>query len=125
MVVLSRALLIILLFASCSDRMIETDLYFGQTRPDGSLIPKDEWDNFKQTQIDRIFKEGSTTVTATGSWRDPVSHKLISEPSYKVTYYHKKSSLISKQIDSLRVIYKARFQQQSVLRVDKKSKASF
>ena len=105
--------------------MIETGLYFGQSKPDGSMITQTEWDNFKETQIARIFKEGSTTVTAAGSWYDPVNHKLISEPTYIVTYYHKKTPTISKQIDSLRNFYKEKFQQQSVLRVDKKIKASF
>jgi hypothetical protein len=105
--------------------MIQTDLYFGQSRPDGSMITKAEWDNFHKTQIARIFKEGSTTTTAVGNWFDPESHKLISEPTYVVTYYHKKSPQISKQIDNLRSIYKSKFQQQSILRVDKKSKVSF
>ena len=120
-----RILLILFLLTSCSSRMMETGLYFGQSKPDGSMITQEEWDNFKATQIARIFKEGSTTETATGSWYDPVSHKLISEPTYIVTYYHKKSPFISMQIDSLRNLYKSRFQQQSVLRVDKKIKASF
>ena len=120
-----RILVILFLFTSCSSSMIETGLYFGQSKPDGSMITQTEWNNFKDTQIARVFKEGSTTETATGSWYDPVSHKLISEPTYIVTYYHKKSPLISKQIDSLRTNYQTRFQQQSVLRVDKKVKASF
>ena len=105
--------------------MIQTDLYFGQSKPDGSMITKAEWDDFHETQIARIFKEGSTTTTVTGNWKDPVSHKLITEPTYVVTYYHKKSPQVSKQIDSLRNIYKNKFQQQSVLRVDKRSKVSF
>ncbi len=89
------------------------------------MVTKTEWDNFNETQIARIFKEGSTTINATGRWFDPVSHKLISEPTYVVSHCHKKSSLISKQIDSLRNIYKSKFQQQSVLRVDKKLKVIF
>jgi hypothetical protein len=105
--------------------MIKTDLYFGQSRPDGSMITKAEWDNFSETQIARVFKEGSTTTAVTGSWYDPVSHKLITEPTYIVSHIHKKSPLISKQIDSLRNFYKSKFQQQSVLRVDEKLKASF
>ena len=105
--------------------MIETDLYFGQSKPNGSMVTEAEWDHFKETQIARVFKNGSTITQATGSWYDPVSHQLISEPAYVVSYLHKRSPLISKQIDSLRNIYKSMFQQQSVLRVDKKLKASF
>ena len=105
--------------------MIETQLYFGQTRPDGSRITEREWNSFRETQIFRIFKRGSTTISATGSWLDPVTQKLISEPSYIVSYFHKRSPEISKQIDSLRDIYKNMFQQQSILRVDRKVQASF
>jgi hypothetical protein len=105
--------------------MVETDLYFGQSRPDGSMITQGEWNRFKETQILRIFKEGSTTISATGSWLDPVTQKLISEPTYVVTYFHKRSPAISKQIDSLRNLYKSMFLQQAILRVDKKVQASF
>ena len=104
--------------------MIQTDLYFAQSRPDGSLIDKADWDHFNETQIKRVFINGSTTVNATGTWHDPVSHKLISEPTHVVTYYYKKSAVVSKQIDSLITTYKTKFKQQSVLRVDKKVKVS-
>ena len=121
-----KILLACFILCSCSTpRMIETDLYFGQTRPDGSMITETEWKNFRENQIAKVFKEGCTVIKASGNWLDPVSHKLITEPSYVVVYYHKKTSQISQQIDSLRYWYKNIFQQQSVLRVDKKAKATF
>ena len=117
---------LLLVLASCSSsRYMETNLYFGQSKPNGSMITEEEWSHFKEKQIARVFKEGSTTVKAVGSWYDPVSKKLISEPTYIVTYYHKKSPKISKQIDSLTNLYKDLFQQQSILRVDKKVKVHF
>ncbi len=105
--------------------MVETQLFFAQSRPDGSLITTEEWNDFKTTHIARVFKEGSTTISATGNWYDTASHQLITEPTYVVSYVHKRSALISKQIDSLRSIYVVLFKQQSVLRTDKKVKASF
>ncbi len=121
-----KILLTCLILSSCSaSRMIETDLYFGQSKPDGSMITEIEWKNFKETKIDKVFKEGSTTIKVQGNWYDPESHKLITEPTYLVVYDYKKSSQISRQIDSLRYWYKSMFQQQSVLRVDKKVKATF
>lgn len=121
-----RLFIICLFFVSCSpSKMVETDLYFGQSKPNGSMITEIEWNNFKESQILRIFKEGSTTISATGSWLDPVTQKLISEPTYVVSYLHKKSPTISKQIDSLRNLYKSMFQQQAILRVDRKVQASF
>lgn len=115
-----------LVLCSCSvPRMVETDLYFGQSKPGGGTITENEWKSFKEDHIDRVFKEGSTVIKATGNWYDPVSQKAITEPTYVVAYFYKKSAPVSRQIDSLRYWYKHRFQQQSVLRVDKKVKATF
>lgn len=105
--------------------MIQTDLYFGQSRPDGTVITEAEWQSFKIEQLSRVFKEGSTTISATGNWYDPERHTLITEPTYVVVHHYKKSRQKSAQIDSLVNVYKVMFKQQSVLRVDKKVKAKF
>ena len=105
--------------------MIETDLYFGQSKPGGGMITEMEWKNFKEIRIAKVFKEGSTVVNSTGNWYDPVSHKLITEPTFVVIYFYKNSPKVSKQIDSLRYWFKTMFQQQLVLREDKKVKAKF
>jgi hypothetical protein len=122
-----KILLACFILCSCSTQriMVETDLYFGQTRPDGSMITETEWKNFRENQIAKVFKEGCTVISASGNWLDPVSHKLITEPSYVVIYNYKRSSQKSQEIDSLRSRYKNMFQQQAVLRVDKKAKATF
>jgi hypothetical protein len=53
-----KILLACFILCSCAaPRMIETDLYFGQSRPDGSMITEMEWKNFKENQIDRILKK--------------------------------------------------------------------
>lgn len=112
--------------ASCSrQRMIETNLYFGQSKPGGGMVTAKEWDTFKTNHIIKVFKEGSTVVSVTGNWFDTDKRELISEPTYMVIYFYKPSRNLSRQIDSLRSWYKQQFNQQSVLRVDKKTKASF
>lgn len=122
----SKLLTICIFLVSCSStKIIETSLYFGQSKPNGLMVTPEEWNNFKETQLERVFKEGSTTINVVGNWYDSSSKKLISEPTYLVTYYYKKSATTSKQIDSLRNLYKNLFQQQSILRVDKKVKANF
>jgi hypothetical protein len=121
-----KLFIICFLLCSCSSsRMIETDLYFGLTRPDGSMITESEWNNFRNNQIAKVFKEGCTIYNTSGNWLDPDTHKLITEPSRVVSHLHKRSTQISQQIDSLRYWYKMMFQQQAVLRVDRKVKASF
>jgi hypothetical protein len=121
-----KLLIACLFIVSCSpSRMVETNLYFGQSIPSGGMVTEEEWARFKDNYISKVFKEGSTVINATGNWYDPDSHKLITEPTYQVIYFYKKSAAVSKQIDSLRYWYKAMFQQQSVLRIDKKVKAAF
>lgn len=121
-----KLLLICVIFCSCSTtRRTETDLYFGQSKPDGTMISQSQWNNFKEDKLAKVFKEGSTVINATGQWLDPSTHQLITEPAYIVTCFYKKSPKLSRQIDSLRFWYKTTFLQQSVLRVDKKVRANF
>jgi hypothetical protein len=120
----TTALLLFLLLSCSPQRMIETNLYFGQSIPSGGMVTEAEWNQFKENYINKVFKEGNSVIKVTGAWYDPDNHKMITEPSYLVIYNYKPSSYISKQIDSLRYWYKKLFQQQSVLRVDKKVKAS-
>ena len=105
--------------------MVETSLYFGQSKPDGGKVTETEWNRFKEIHISKVFKEGSTVINVSGNWYDTALGKLITEPTYVVIYYHKPSPGLSRQIDSVRYWYKIQFNQQSVLRVDKKVKASF
>jgi hypothetical protein len=105
--------------------MMETNLYFGQSKPGGGTVTQDEWKAFKEKYIANTFKDGSTIVNATGHWLDTDTHKLITEATYVVTCYYKRSKSVSRKIDSLRYWYKTNFQQQSVLRVDRKVKAMF
>jgi Protein of unknown function (DUF3574) len=121
-----RLLIISFFLSSCSgQRWIETNLYFGQSKPSGGQVTETEWNHFRESYISKIFKEGSSVINVTGNWYDSQYHKLITEPTYKVIYFYKRSKQISIQIDSLRYWYKTLFQQQSVLRVDKKVKANF
>lgn len=114
-----------LLCACTSRRIIETDLYFGQSKPDGGSVSEEEWERFKSSQLSRAFKEGFTILDGRGAWYDPDNRRQITEPTYVVIYFHKPSGQVSKRIDSLRTWYKTAFNQQSVLRVDKKVKAAF
>lgn len=115
----------ILLTSCSSQRMIETSLYFGQSKPDGGSVSAKDWKEFKEKYVSKVFKEGSTVIPVEGNWMDTDTKKLITEPTYVVLYYYKKSASVSKQIDSLRYWYKTLYQQQSVLRVDRKVNAEF
>jgi len=119
-------IVVFIVFFSCSSsRMIETNLYFGQSRPDGSMITETEWNDFKQDYIDKVFKEGYSVFSLTGNWYDTAARKMITEPSYMVTCDYRNSRDISNRIDSICYWYKILFVQQAVLRVDRKVKLRF
>ena len=115
----------IVVLCSCSQRMIETSLYFGQSRPDGSTVTEEEWNEFKNAYILKVFKKGATTIPVSGNWYDPDQRHLIQENTYIVVSVYKQSDSLSHEIDNLRDQYKKLHRQQSVLRIDRKVKASF
>jgi hypothetical protein len=102
---------------------VETRLYFGQFKLDGGTVSENEWNDFVVQYVSRVFPEGSTVENANGNWYDTAQHKLVIEPSKVLTSINKPSRKLDKQIDSLRNWYKRLYQQQSVLRVDRKVNA--
>ena len=118
---LFRFLIISLLLCSCSgNRMTQTDLYFGQLTLNGDTLSEQQWNTFVQQHISKVFPNGFTVIPAAGYWYDTAQHHLITEPSRVIVSISKMSPHFSKQIDSLRYWYKTLYQQQSVLRVNKK-----
>jgi len=121
---LTRMILCCLVFCSCSTaKQVETKLYFGQFKLNGGTVSDQEWNDFVARYVSKVFPEGSTVENATGNWYDTATHKLIMEPSKVITAINKPSEKLNQQIDSLGYWYKTLYQQQSVLRVDRKVKA--
>jgi hypothetical protein len=121
---LTRIFLCCLVFCSCSTaRKVETKLYFGQFKLDGGTVSEKEWNEFVVHYVSKVFPDGSTIENASGNWYDTAQQKLVIEPSKVLTAINSPSARLDQQIDSLRYWYKQLYQQQSVLRVDRKVKA--
>lgn len=118
-----KPVLLLLFFTSCtnfqSQRMTKTELYFGLSKPDGSIIAPKDFQAFADTVIAKTFTEGSTLIDARGQWLGQ-DGKLVSEPSKVLIIVSKLNAEHSKQIELVREKYKKYFQQESVLRVDGK-----
>lgn len=97
--------------------MTETALYFGLSRPDGTVTQR-EWEAFRDDILVTQFSDGFTIVEGDGYWRNPKTGRSASEPSKVLVRIHSGSK--SDQAATAQVIetYKAKFQQHSVLRVD-------
>ncbi len=104
--------------------MTRTYLFFGQKTADGRPIAAVRWRRFRRTEIVRAFPEGFTVIDARGFWRTKKGHTLW-EGAKVVIRLHRGRPVDNTGIETLRRRYKARFQQQSVLRIDERVCASF
>jgi hypothetical protein len=121
-------LLIIFMISACSvfkgQKMTKTELYFGLSKFDGSMVSNKDWQAFADTVITKTFTQGSTLIDARGQWLGN-DGKLISEPSKILIIISKLNQEQSKQINLVREKYKKYFHQEAVLRVDKRVKVEF
>lgn len=97
--------------------MTQTTLYFGLNRPSGPVITADEWQRFVDNDVTPRFRDGLTVFDARGQWLGN-DGKVAREPSKALMLIHASDSASEKGIEALRGIYKSRFAQESVMRVD-------
>lgn len=104
---------------SCAtgDAMTQTTLYFGLNRPQGAAITEAEWQTFVDSEVTPRFKAGLTVFTAKGQWLGD-DGKLARENSKALLLIHAPDKASEQGIEALRAIYKQRFAQDSVMRVD-------
>lgn len=99
------------------DVMTQSTLYFGLNRPAGPAITAKEWQQFIDQDVTPRFQEGLSVFDAKGQWlgNDGV---LVRENSKALLLIHVADAASQQKIDTLRNIYKQRFAQDSVMRVD-------
>ena len=105
---------------------IRTELYFGLSKPDGSLVSTAEWNAFLDDHISRRFPDGLTVLDSTGRYLDS-QHQTIKEPSKIVIIFYspEKTSTANSNIAAIVTEYCSQFDQESVLRADSVEKTSF
>ena len=97
--------------------MTQTTLYFGLNRPQGAAISDAEWQGFVDGEVTPRFKDGLTVFAARGQWLGN-DGKLARENSKALMLIHRPDKASEQNIEALRAIYKQRFAQESVMRVD-------
>ncbi len=97
--------------------MTQTTLYFGLSRPAGADITATEWQHFIDSDVTPRFRDGLTVFDAKGQWLGN-DGKLAREQSKALMLIHGKDKESESKIETLRGIYKSRFKQDSVMRVD-------
>lgn len=106
------------------DIMTQSTLYFGLNRPAGPEITATEWQQFVDNDVTPRFREGLTVFNANGQWLGK-DGKLAREPSKALMLIHISDAESNNNIEKLRSIYKSRFNQDSVMRVDQKVCVAF
>ena len=94
---------------------VQIRLMFGLTRPDGSIIDGDDWQNFVNSEITPRFPAGFTVIDAQGQWYDAVAHRVTREASRIVWIVAPSSDRnLQPYLKSIRQAYQKRFSQQAV-----------
>jgi hypothetical protein len=104
---------------------VRTELYFGLNRKGGSNVSDEEFQEFLSEFVTPRFPNGLTFLDARGQWRENDS-TITREPTKVLILFYpsKERREASRKIEEIRVEYKRRFSQQSVLRVDQTEKIS-
>ncbi|HDR2751997.1 MULTISPECIES: DUF3574 domain-containing protein [Enterobacter] len=99
------------------NQMQQTTLYFGLSRPAGKDITGQEWQQFVDQDVTPRFRDGLTVFDARGQWLGN-DGKVAREQSKALMLIHGKDAASEQNIEALRGLYKSRFAQESVMRVD-------
>ncbi|NCD26669.1 MAG: DUF3574 domain-containing protein, partial [Deltaproteobacteria bacterium] len=101
----------------------EDVLYFGTARPHG-VIGVAEWETFAREVITPRFPQGLTVWKAQGQWRGETG-AIVREDSYVLTLIHPGTPETERAIKEIIELYKSRFEQESVMRVESAVRVSF
>ena len=99
------------------EMMMQTTLWFGMSKPQGGTVSEQEWQHFVDSDVTPRFKDGLSVYDAKGQWLGE-NGKLARENSKALMLIHSPDRASSDSINALRDIYKKRFSQESVMRVD-------
>lgn len=109
---------------SVGSPMVQTYLFFGRDRKDAAPVSDQEWQDFIDTVVTPLFKDGLTALDADGQYLS-MSGELIKEDSSILILLHDGGAASSGDIEKIRESYRVQFDQESVLRVDEPICVSF
>ncbi len=95
-----------------------SSLYFGTAMPDRREVEAGEWGRFIDEAIVPRLPDGFTLQSGQGVWRSPKTGDTIREDTRILMVLHESARTVNDTLDLIAADYKARFRQESVLRVD-------
>jgi hypothetical protein len=109
--------------AADAQPMAQERLYFGTQRPSG-IVSDAEWNAFLDEVVANAFPAGFTTWNAAGAWRG-AEGRTVREASHVVEVAHPADASAEPAISKVIATYKARFDQEAVMRVRAPACVSF
>jgi hypothetical protein len=106
------------------DAMVRTELYFGLEKKEGDITPK-QWTAFVEREVAPRFPEGFSVIDARGAWFNREHQRTIHENSKIVVRLHAGTPEQERAIGEIIALYRARFAQESVMRIDAPACAAF
>lgn len=94
------------------------EVYFGRDKPGGE-VTEAEWQGFLGEILSPRFPDGLTVVDAEGRWRDSRSGKILAERTKLVLLVAPDGDAARPVIEAAVADYRRRFDQHSVLRVER------
>lgn len=90
-------------------------LYFGTATPRGT-VSADDWSDFLRHTVTPRFPQGLSAWPAAGQWRG-ADGRIVHEASHVLTLVHPADGRSERALAEIVALYKARFEQEAVLRV--------
>jgi Protein of unknown function (DUF3574) len=102
-----------------------TELYFGLSKADGSIISDADFGKFIDQEVTPRFPDGLTLISGLGQFKNAAG-VIIREPSrLLILFYPLGDRENNKKLEAIRSAYKSTFQQESVLRTDAQTCVAF
>lgn len=99
-------------------QMTSVTLFFGMAIPGGGNVSEGDWNDFLDHEVTPRFPDGLSVLQAVGQWKNAKTGNVIHEKSRALLIWMTPSQGASDAIDVIRDAYKARFKQDSVMRID-------
>jgi Protein of unknown function (DUF3574) len=107
-----------------AESFVRTELFFGLSRP-GGVVSEAEFKTFVDARVTPRFPDGLTLISGIGQFREASQAITVEGSKLLILLYPKQDAEANRKIEQIRSDYKQTFQQQSVLRADEASCASF
>ena len=102
--------------AAGSSAAVLDQLYFGSGRPHGPDVTQQEWSAFVREEIAPRFPQGFSLLEAEGQWRN-ADGSVAEERTHVLQLVHPDDAASARAVREIAERYKARFDQEAVLRV--------